>query len=62
MYEQEIRTEYARNRLAQLHRDRPERTVSRRRVRRSVGLLFIRVGWRLAPEPAPRRQLSRMNP
>jgi hypothetical protein len=56
MYEQEIRTEYANNRFAQLHRDRHERTVSRRHVRRSVGLLLIRVGWRLAPEPAPRRR------
>jgi hypothetical protein len=55
MYEQEIRAEYARNRLAQLHRGWHERTVSRRRVRRSLGLLFIRVGQRLEPEPTLRR-------
>jgi hypothetical protein len=56
MYEQEIRTEYARNRFTQLRRDRHERAIPRHPARRAFGTLLIRVGRRLAPEPTRRRQ------
>ena len=52
MYEQEIRTEFANNRLAQLHRDRHAPLGPGRPVRRTVGTLLIRAGLRLAHEPA----------
>jgi hypothetical protein len=55
MYEQEIRTEYARNRFAQLCRDRHAPSASPRAARRAIGTLFIRVGRRLACEPTRRR-------
>jgi hypothetical protein len=54
MYEQEIRTQYAQSRLAQLHRDRHEKTPSEHHTRHAIGLLLIRAGRRLASEPARR--------
>jgi hypothetical protein len=58
MYDQEIRTEYARNRFTQLCRDRHARMAARRPARRAVGTFLIRVGQRLAPEPTRRRPSS----
>ena len=57
MYDTQIRTQLARERAAELNRAWPV-TASEHRIRRALAFGLIRAGKWLAPEPAPRAELS----